>query len=365
MSTGIDFLDRLGDELLEAAEREIGGRPVESAPAAVVGTRTGGRSARVVAATAIAAAALVVAGVLGHLLTDRRPATFRDQIARLTPIVAAPAAPRRSIVGAPAQAGSDFNPSQRLGSLRGIYGDVPRGAAGSDLSVDAMVPQVGPEIIKTGQIRLQVARGSFSSAFASAIRIAETYGGFVQTSSTEGQQTKSGSVVIRVPAEKFELAVNDLGDLGTIEQKSVHGEDVTAQFVDLGARLRNAQQEEVVLSRLLEKAPTVASTLSVEREVSQVELLIEQLRGQIRLLSNQADYGTIQVDLFEKAPTKTVVHVATHRSFGSAWRRAIDGFFGIATSVVTGLGYVLPILVVMLAAWLLLRRRLRRRSLAG
>jgi hypothetical protein len=208
-----------------------------------------------------------------------------------------------------------------------------------------------------------VAKGTFSQAFASATQVAVKYGGFVRTSSTAGDGTKSGSLLIRVPAGKFELAVNDLSGLGNVQLKTIQGQDVTSQFVDLGARLRNAEREEAVLQKLLNRAPTVEATLRVEGQVSSVELLIEQLQGQIRVLSSQADYGSIQVDLYEQAPTPTP-KAATHQKFGSAWRKSIDGFFGVATSVVVGLGYILPI-GVLLAVALLVLRRVRRARVVG
>jgi uncharacterized membrane protein YgaE (UPF0421/DUF939 family) len=50
-----------------------------------------------------------------------------------------------------------------------------------------------------------------------------------------------------------------------------------------------------------------------------------------------------------------------HPGLGSAWAHAIAGFFGVVFAVVVGLGYLVPIAVVLLIAWLVYRR-FRRRS---
>src|SRR5205085_2405569 len=92
-------------------------------------------------------------------------------------------------------------------------------------------PSIGPNVIKTGQINVKVRKGTFSEAFAGATQVAFKYRGFVQTSSTQGDTTKSGSLVIRVPASRFELAVNDLSALGIVQLKTIQGADVTSQFI--------------------------------------------------------------------------------------------------------------------------------------
>ena len=123
--------------------------------------------------------------------------------------------------------------------------------------------------------------------------------------------------------------------------------------MDLQARLRNARAEEQVLLKLLTKAPTVEASLRVQNTLSDVELRIEELQGQIRFLQHRAALSTIDVELSEHAPKH---HHATHQTFAGAWRDAMDGFFGVLTAVGAGLGYVVPIAVLLAVAWLVLRR---------
>ena len=83
------------------------------------------------------------------------------------------------------------------------------------------------------------------------------------------------------------------------------------------------------------------------------QLRIEELQGQIRFLQHRAALSTIDVELSEHAPKH---HHATHQTFAGAWRDAMDGFFGVLTAVGAGLGYVVPIAVLLAVAWLVLRR---------
>ena len=222
---------------------------------------------------------------------------------------------------------------------------------------------IGPNIVKTGELQIRVHRRTFVEQFQKAIAIAERYGGYVQTSSTSGTKVRSGTMVMRVPADKFALAVGDLRLLGTVLYQEVAGVDVTAQFVDLAARLKNAEAQEASLRKLLAAAPTVDATLRVNRVLSDTELKIEELQGQLRVLQSRADLGTIHLAISEEGaevvapPTDQVKNPPITKAF----RQGVAGFLGVVFSVIVGLGYLLPVIVVALAAWLVVRRVRRSR----
>jgi hypothetical protein len=225
------------------------------------------------------------------------------------------------------------------------------------------VPAVGPNIVKTGELEIQVDRRTFVEQFQKAIAIAERYGGYVQTSATSGTKTRSGTMIMRVPADRFALAVGDLRLLGTVRYQEIAGVDVTAQFVDLGARLKNAEAQEASLRKLLAEAPTVDATLRVNRVLSDTELKIEELQGQLRVLENRADLGTIHLQMEEEgagvvAPPADEVK---NPPITKAFRQGVAGFLGVVFTVIVGLGYLLPVLVVALVAWFVIRRVRRSR----
>jgi len=219
-------------------------------------------------------------------------------------------------------------------------------------------------VIKTAQLSIRVAKGSFGEQFGKATEIAGTNGGYVQSSTIQNGKSDTGSLAIRVPADHFELALAGLRALGHVDRESISGEDVTARFVDLAARLHNAKDQVATLRRLLAKAPTVAATLRVNNALSNAQLEVEQLQGQLRVLANRADLGTIQLTLYERAPAPPPQPTANHRTIGGAWHRAVHGFFGVVYSVVVGMGYLVPISVLVAIAivlvWLGVRRARNR-----
>lgn len=218
----------------------------------------------------------------------------------------------------------------------------PELSAGSGRSL------VSPKVIKTARLRVEVGEDSLGSSFAEVERLAARYGGFVSDSATTSNPARSGELTIRVPAPAFESAVADLKSLGQVEAQRVSGVDVTAEFVDLEARLRNWEAQERVLVRLMGEANTIAESLQVQRELQGVRLEIEQIHGQLRVLRDQTSLGTISILLHEPGAAE---EPSEDEGLGGAWGRAVAAAGDVLAAMVVGLGYLLPILAALLVLW--------------
>ena len=221
-------------------------------------------------------------------------------------------------------------------------------------------------IVKTGQLSIVIDSGTFQDKFRQAALIAANYrGGYVQSSSTSG--SRSGTLTIRVPAARFEDAMSALAALGTrIESQSVTGKNVTSQFVDLGARLSVWQQQLHVLNGLLGKAASPEATIRYTNLIMDVQFRIEEIKGNLRVLRNEADMSTIKASLREEgapAPTPKPEKVAKP-NLGNAFQHAVAGFLAVVAAVVVGLGYLVPISVLLALAGLVFLRIRRRRTAA-
>jgi hypothetical protein len=246
--------------------------------------------------------------------------------------------------------GSD-EPVAAVPSPGSVNGQDAGPAAGGALSSVGSLPPIGPDIVKTAGISIEVKSGGFESAFNAATTIAGRYAGYVEDSSMHGIKAKSGELTIRVPASAFDRAMNDLRGLGSVEGQSISGQDVTSQFVDLDARLRTWQAQEAVLLRLMRRASSIESTLRVQNQLQDVQFRIEQIKGQLRLLEDQTSLATIDVSLREVGAVVGVRRSAARErpSLGEAWNRAVDGFLGVIFAVVVGLGYLIPLAAIAFA----------------
>jgi uncharacterized protein DUF4349 len=207
-------------------------------------------------------------------------------------------------------------------------------------------------VIRTGTISLVIPRGTFGDRYDQAVAIATDNQGYVQTSRS---QQRSGSLTMRIPAANFDAAMTALRALGEVQVESIHGEDVTAQYVDLNARLRIAKSRREVLLGLMEDAKTIAQTIHVQNALDQTQLRIEEIQGQLNYLNDQTSLATVTVSLREEG-----VQAVHKPSIPNAFERAIAGFVAVIAGIVIGLGYLLPILLIAAVAWVVARRRRHR-----
>lgn len=226
------------------------------------------------------------------------------------------------------------------------------------------LPTLGPRIIKTASVTLDVKDGTFEQRAQDVTLVASRHGGFVSSSRTSGSKFLSGTFVLRIPATQFEVALGELKALGKVKGEQISGEDVTAQFVDLQARLRNWEAQESVLLKLMAKSTSIEESLKVQRALQDVQLAIEEIRGQLRVLTDQTDMSTITLSLAEKSPVKASKQA---NPFIRSWRASVHGTLAMFTAIVVGLGYLAPAFVVALAAGLalLVIRRVRPKGVAA
>lgn len=223
--------------------------------------------------------------------------------------------------------------------------------------------EVDQKIIKTGALRLTV--GRVSEALSRAADVAKARGGFVQhSSSSERDDGKhEGSITIRVPSAQFEAAVADLKGMAlVVNHESTSGQDVTEQYTDLQAQLRNARAQEEEYLRIMKKADTVEDILRVQERLGSVRGQIESLEGRIKYLENMTSFSTISVSLSEEAEI-----TAPTKDFrpGTIVKQAVQALVEVGQNVVSALiwigivggGVGIPVLVVVLVVLALVRRK--------
>jgi hypothetical protein len=258
---------------------------------------------------------------------------------------------------APAATGSfaGGTPAPHVGDASGS------GAVGGTRGSGSNVLQIGPDIVKVASISLQVRKGSFSDRFQQAAAVAAANGGFVESSDTSAGDVPSGTITIRVPVDRFETVLGQLKGLGTLKGTKISGEDVTSKFVDLEAQLRNWRSQESVLLRLMSKATTIDESIRVQQQLQRVQGTIEELAGQDRMLGNQVVMSTITVSLTEASPAPPPP--GKRGPLLRAWDEALRGFVNVIAAVVVGVGYLLPVGLIVLVGWLgwLGVRRVQRR----
>jgi hypothetical protein len=315
----------------------------------------------IAAAAALFAVSLLV-GILatGGSLTARSSASssFADVGAVSEPGTAAAANPTKNIfAGAPVPAPPETS---------------ARGGTAGDQTTQQQRPSAtstngGPtdlsKIIRDGQIAVTIDAGTFKAKAGTVAHIAAANGGSILSSSTEGGD--SGSFTIRIPAANFDKAMVQLAQLGSVDSSATQGQDVTAQYVDLKAHMKIYLSRRKVLFGLMDKATTIGQSLTLQNQLDQVQLKIDQIQGQINYINKQVAESTIKVDLHEPgAAAAQSPDTVDNPSLAHAWDRAVQGLLAVIAATLIGLGYLIPLLMIAGIVFLVVRFARRRRTAA-
>ncbi|MFA7653815.1 MAG: DUF4349 domain-containing protein [Candidatus Magasanikbacteria bacterium] len=150
-------------------------------------------------------------------------------------------------------------------------------------------------IVKTGNLSIVVKDVRASIKAVSEYAVAQN--GFVVNSNVyKSGLIPRGTITIRILSKKFDQGMNEVKALGEVVGEQSNGQDVTEEYIDLDAQLRNLQATEKQFLAILAKAVKIEDILNVQRELTNVRGNIERLQGRMKYLKQSADLSTITVN---------------------------------------------------------------------
>src|SRR5262252_5161440 len=179
-----------------------------------------------------------------------------------------------------------------------VASDAPQKSPG-DVSFLPKTPE-GPRVQRTARVALDVATGQFDSTLNDVIAIVDQAGGYIsgsQAQADDGQPMRSGQVTFQVPSAHFDDVLTQIRKKGTPRTITISGNDVSLQYVDLQARLTNAEAQRNAMLALLQQARSVSDTIQIQ--IGQVTGQIQELKGQISFLDHSTTYATVSVAIRE------------------------------------------------------------------
>jgi hypothetical protein len=204
-----------------------------------------------------------------------------------------------------------------------------------------------------------------STALVAAVQAARGYVADTHESVDELGR-RSITLEVRVPFGRFDRSLQQIEALGKVLEKQISVEDVTEEFVDSQAALRNLKRTEVRLLEHLNRTGRLADTLLVEKELTRVRGEIERLEGRLRFLAHRVLFSTLTITMSEAPRPEPVVPAATYSS-GKQLSEAVRSLVAFGQVLWTGAIWLGIWSVVWapvgIAAWLAFRRR--RTAAAG
>ncbi len=220
-------------------------------------------------------------------------------------------------------------------------------SAGEGTQIDAADLR-NRRVIRNANLSVEVA--DVDAALNAATALSTRFGGYVLSTQTwqAGQMGEQTAARLRfaVPVEQFEAALEAARALGDAQQETVGSQDVTAEFIDLEARLTNLEATATRIRGFLDEAENVEEALAVNGELSHIEEQIEQTKGRLNALMQQTAFSTVEVELL---PLPPAADPAETLRTTAQWTplRTIDDALGVLVEVAqVGLNALIWLLIV-------------------
>lgn len=209
------------------------------------------------------------------------------------------------------------------------------------------IAQTDKKIIKNGNLTLKV--DSTDEAAKKITEIAKNNDGEVSSSSfyQSANNAKSGSIAVKTPVNNFDKAFAEIkGVASLVVRESTSGQDVTEQYIDLQAQLKNRQAEEQSFVKILDQAQKIQDVLDVTAQLARVRGNIEQLQGKIKYLESQTDMSTISITLSEDANITVIDSWRPWQVVKESFNGLVKGLQGFVNAIIVFFILLLPFLVI-------------------
>ena len=179
-------------------------------------------------------------------------------------------------------------------------------------------------------------------------------GGYIENSSMSGtgknRDLRTIYYTIRIPADKLDSLISTVGNSCTVLSSSENTSDVTLEYVDTKARVESLRVEYDQLIKLLADAKDLDNILILQNRLTEVRYQIESAESRIRVLENQVQYATLNLQISEVLEETEIEepHVITYgervgEQFKDMWEGTVEFF----QNFLLGLIAAIPFLVFM------------------
>ena len=224
-------------------------------------------------------------------------------------------------------------------------GDAGNGAEAPEVNESATSQR---KLIKT--VDLSVETKDYDNLMVSLEKQIEELGGYIESlgayngSYYSGRTNRSANITARIPAEKLDGFVKQIGEEANVVDRNESVEDVTLQYVDLDSHARMLEEEQERLLELLENAETIEDIITIESRLSEVKYQLESMKSQLRTFDNKVTYSTVHIYIDEvKELTPVVEQTAGERiaeGFAESIRDIGEGFKEFFIGFVINLPYI-------------------------
>ena len=176
-------------------------------------------------------------------------------------------------------------------------------------------------------MRIDLVVDSLNAAEQAIQRLIKANNGFVAESdhSSLTDTRRHATWRVRVPVDQFDAFVDAVSRLGEVKRQHIGSQDVTAEFVDIEARIRNKQEEEKrLLKHLSDSTGKLEDILAVEREIALVRGEIETVQGRLKFLADRTALSTVTIEATEWKDFKPEVAASFPTQLGRTFWSSVE-----------------------------------------
>jgi hypothetical protein len=291
---------------------------------------------------------------MSHTVTPAAAGQLHRRIARAG-LLAASALLAFVLVGC---AANQSGGSSADGPVMGEGGSVSEEDAGGEAQGEA-----DRAVVIEGSISIKV--DDVDAATGDAVRIVDARGGRIDgreewRDEQGGTDSATTTMVLRIPADSLDAAIDDLRALGTVESLQTSTTDVTADVQDNDAHIAALASTIARLSSFQDEATSVDDLLAIEQEIAARQAELEGYQTQQADLAERVDYSTLNLSLYSSAPPAGAPD-SFWAALGVGWSSfaafliGLTIAFGVALPWLLGLG-VVAVIVVFVVRWIRRRR---------
>ena len=176
-------------------------------------------------------------------------------------------------------------------------------------------------------------------------------GGYIENSSMSGtgknRDLRTIYYTIRIPADKLDSLITTVGNSCTVLSSSENTSDVTLEYVDTKARVESLRVEYDQLIKLLADAKDLDNILILQNRLTEVRYQIESAESRIRVLENQVQYATLNLQISEVLEETEIEepHVITYgervgEQFKDMWEGTVEFFQNFLLGLIAAIPFL-------------------------
>jgi hypothetical protein len=198
-------------------------------------------------------------------------------------------------------------------------------------------------------------------------RMAERMGGYIvssnswKTNNYRGIEVPEANIQIRVPAELLNQALDEIKALlkdkdVDLLSENVSGQDVTKEYTDLNSRLRNLEDAEEQLRKILDEAYKTEDVLNVFNQLTYYREQIEVTKGQIKYYEESSSLSSINVRIQAQEAVNPISVAGWKPSVtvSKALQQLVNAFQVIVDGAIYLIFLIIPIVLIIILPFYLL-----------